>query len=256
MMSGHLNITGLGRVLRGTPTPADPFGLFVTKNGLQGWQSLNGRRREALARAVSHGEHDVPVRLPSRVVTVDGVAIGRGLELLQVLNSRVSSWGATGQRFPLTVDHLGQVLTADVRTLLADVEDNWTRRQGKYVAKFQVQFVAADPRRYGELEVAPKAGYATSIPVSHRGNFPAHVVVEIPSAPAAYTVQTPVGTFTVSGALAGETHRIDTKTGRVTRDGLWMQGVGRGPLWAVPEGDTWVHTLSVPGRVLIQTPFI
>lgn len=255
-MRNMLTITGLGRIVRGTPTQIERKGLFVLKNGLQGQQALSARRRDALARALSHGEHDVPVRLPARVTTLDGAAIERSLELLGKLTSRVSSWGATGERFTLTVDHMGQVTSARVRVMVADVEDAWERRGGLFVSRFQVQFLAADPRKYGATATLPGSGTSTSVPVFHRGNFPAAPVIEIPSAPSSYTITSPAGTFTVSGAAAGGTHRIDMRTGRVTRNGVWMQGVGRGPVWAVPEGAVWTHTLSAPGRVLIADTFV
>ncbi|MGX1932040.1 hypothetical protein [Microbacterium resistens] len=83
------------------------------------------------------------------------------------------------------------------------------------------------------------------------GNFPAFPVVEIPSAPAGYTIASSAGTFTVSGATAGGTHTVDLRNGRVRRNGTEMPGVGRGDLWAVPPHQSMKHTLSVPGRVRI-----
>ena len=73
-----LEVRGGGLVIRGAPSPSAETGLFVGRDGLQGWQGLPSRRREAMARAVCDGEFDVPVRLPARVITIDpGVILAR-----------------------------------------------------------------------------------------------------------------------------------------------------------------------------------
>lgn len=255
-MRNTLTIGGLGRFVRGTPTPDDQTGVFVKSGGLQGWEGLPAGRRETLSRAVSHGEHDVPVRLPARVITVDVWIIERTLYALRRESQRFRAWGATGDRFQLTVDHQGQVLHATVRRILAETGDTGVRWRRFYRGSGQVQFVAADPRQYGESHTYPETGTGTDLQVVHYGTFPAHPVIEIPSAPSAYTIMSPAGTFWVTGASAGGTHRVDMRTGRVTRNGVWMQGVGRGRIWAVPDGQPWPHTLSVPGRVLIDDTYV
>lgn len=254
-MDGILTISGLGRVVRGAPTADHQTGLFVGKNGFQGWEGLPAGRREALARAMGHGEHDTPVKLPSRVITIDGWIIAHTMLELRRFSQSVTGWGATGDRFPLLVDHQLQMLTAMVRRISAEAPDTGTRWGRFLKARFQVQFLAADPRRYGGGHIYPDAGSATSISVEHDGNFPAYPVVEIPAAPANYTITSPAGVFTVAGATAGGTHRVDLRTGRVTRDGVAMP-VGRGRLWAVPDGQRWTHVLSAPGRVLIEDTYV
>lgn len=255
-MRNTLTITGSGRTVRGTPTPENQTGIFVKRDGLQGWDGLPAGRRDALARAVSHGEHDVPVRLPARVITIDVWLIERSLFELGALSRRFRSWGATGDRFTLTVDHQGQELTATVRRISAEANDTGAR-WGRFLrAAGQIQLVAADPRQYGDASVFPASGTGTAMGVYHRGTFPAHPVIEIPSAPDAYAVTSPAGTFTVAGATAGGVHAIDMRTGRVTRNGVWMPGVGRGPLWAIPEGAAWLHNLSVPGRVRVVDTYV
>lgn len=252
-----LEIRGEGRVIRGAPTPAAETGLFVGRDGLQGWQGLPARRREALLRSLSDGGHDVPVRLPERVITIDPGIILADTEFdLQRWCDQVNGWGARGGRFPLTVKHLGQTLTATARVIQAEAVD-MQRRSGRHLrGSFSVQLVAADPRKYAEPVTYTIDTAGGFVWVPSWGNFPAHPVIEIPNAPSSYSVTSPGGTFTVSGVTAGGTHRIDMRTGRVTRDGVWMQGAGTGRLWAVPDGTQWQHFLSAPGRVIFRDTYV
>lgn len=248
-----LEIRAQGRTIRGHLLGRE--GLVVEPSGFQGWLGLPAGRRESLARAVEHGEHDVPVFLPSRVITVDGYAVADSEQSLGHLIDNLSGVGATGDRFRLTVDMHGDVKYADVRRVSC-VTDDPGFRGGSFIADFQLQLVAADPRKYGETRVLPESGTATSIQVFQYGNFPAFPVVEIPSAPSSYTISAGGKTFTVAGATSGGTHTVDMRTGRVYRNGVEMPGVGSGPLWAVPVGASWTHTLSVAGRVRIIDTYI
>lgn len=238
-------------------------GAVVAPGGFQGWLGLPAGRREALARAVQHGEHDVPTFLPSRVVTVDGyvfadseVEFGHEIE-------RLAGLGASGGRLQVSVEMHGESRFAEARRVLATVDDPGYRG-GALLAEFQVQFVFADPRKYGELNTYPgdllqpksPAATGTTFQVFHYGNFPAFPVVEIPSAPAGYSVSAGGKTFTVSGATAGGTHEVDLRSGRVFRNGVEMPGVGGGDLWSVPVGLGLTHTLSVPGRVKIPNTYV
>ncbi|MCB8043630.1 hypothetical protein JM654_03825 [Microbacterium oxydans] len=88
-----------GREILGRPHDlSKPWGLFVKKNGFQGWEGLPAGRREALARAVEHGEHDLPVYLPARVVTIDGLALPLTLHYC-----RNSATGSPDSARPATV---------------------------------------------------------------------------------------------------------------------------------------------------------
>lgn len=252
-----LEIRGDGRVIRGAPSSSAPTGLFVGRDGLQGWQGLPARRREALVRALSDGEHDVPVRLPARVITIDPGHILASSEFdMQQLCDEANGWGARGNRFGLTVEQLGQTLTSTVRVIAAEAYDRQRRAGGMLVGSWAATLVASDPRKYAPPVTYEVSSAGGSVWVPSRGNFPAHPVIEIPSAPSSYTVSSPGGVFAVTGATAGGTHRVDMRTGRVTRDGVVMNNIGRGQLWAVPDGTQWEHTLSVPGRVLIRDTYV
>ena len=91
------------------------YGLFVRRDGFQGWRGLPAGRREALARAVEHGEHDVPTFLPARVVTIDGLIIGDSEERVEHLSESVSGIGATGKRMHTVVKARGATRWANGR---------------------------------------------------------------------------------------------------------------------------------------------
>lgn len=236
-------------------------GAVVKPDGFQGWRGLPAGRREALARAVQHGEHDVPIYLPARVVTIDGVLLADSEEELEHLSDSFAGIGATGERNRFTVDARSKVSFADGRRVLCEVDDS---PGGSLEADFQLQVLFADPRKYGDTATLPgdtlnpknPAATATSIPVFHYGNFPAFPIVEIPSAPGSYTISAGGKSFAVSGAASGGTHQVHLRNGRVYRNGVEMPGVGKGDLWAVPPGVPLTHALSVAGRVKIANTFV
>lgn len=251
-MGDGLTIRGRGVTMRGTLGPGE-FGFVIKESGLQGWEGLPEGRREAVQRALSHGEFDVPVKLPARVITVDGHIIARSPFDLNRMAHQINGWGATGDRFPLTVELQGETLTSTVRCVRREAVDSGSRGGDFCAGEFQVQLIAADPRKYAAGDTYPAS---PSVWVPSRGNFPAHPIIEIPDAPSSYSVSSPGGTFSVTGAPAGGAHRIDMSTGRVTRDGVWLPDAGRGDLWAVPDGTQWQHTLSAPGMVLLRDTYV
>lgn len=244
-----------GREILGAPREgAITEGLIVKPGGFQGWQGIASTRREALARAVEHGEHDTPVYLGSRVVTIDGWVLASSEQDLSFLSDSLTGLLAAG-RTRVTIEHQGDSRWADGRVVLAECDDSGARGRLLH-SEFQLQMVFADPRRYGETIVHPTTGTATSISVAHRGNFPAYPVIEIPAAPAAYSISSPAGTFTVAGATSGGTHTVDLRRGRVFRNGVEMPDVGHGDLWTVPPGRAMTHVLSAPGRVRILNTYV
>lgn len=255
MLPVEINVDG--REILSTPLDrTKPAGLVLKPDGLQGWQGLPAGRREALARAVEHGEHDVPVYLPSRVVTIDAWVLAENEIDLGERSEGVLGIGGAGDRIRTVVGMYGTRRWADGRRLLCEFDDSGIRNDGMLYGSFQLQLVFADPRRYGETNTFPREDLATSISVAHFGNFPAYPIIEIPSAPAAYSISSPAGTFAVAGATAGGTHTVDLRRGRVFRNGVEMLDVGHGDLWTVPPGRGMTHVLSAPGRVRILDTYI
>lgn len=237
-------------------------GLYVRPGGFQGWEGISNTRRESLARAVQHGEHDTPVYLGTRVVTIDGQALASTEYDLTHLEDSISGLLGVG-RVEVTVGNRGRTLTARGRVTLAECDD--MGHSGPLLrSDFQVQLTFADPRRYGLTQTLPgdrlfppdPSATATAMDVFHHGNFPAFPVIVIPSAPSAYTITAGGRTFTVTAATAGGTHEVHLRNGRVYRNGVEMPGVGKGDLWAVPDNVSLRHFLSVPGRVKITDTFV
>lgn len=247
----HIRIAGR-EILGGLREPQRVRGLIVKPKGFQGWQGLSKVRRDALARAVEHGEHDTPVYLGSRVVTVDGWVFGDSAEEVGHLSDSLTGLFAAG-RTRVQITHQGKTLWADGRVVVAECDDSGA---DELVSEFELQVVFADPRRYGKTNVFPEVGVASAALVSHYGNFPAFPVVEIPAAPAAYTVSSEGRVFSVTGATAGGTHRIDLRRGRVYRNGVEMPGVGRGDLWTVLPGPATTFLMSAPGRVKVTDTYV
>lgn len=249
-----LEIRVAGREIRGDlREPRRVKGLIVKPKGFQGWQGLTSARREALARAVEHGEHDTPVFLGARVVTVDGWVLGTTpLEVGNLSDSLTGLFAA--ERTRVSVTHQGKTLWAYGRVVIAECDDSGA---DELVSEFELQMVFADPRRYGETSTFPETGTALAAQVNHGGNFPAFAVVELPGAPAAYTISSEGQLFSVTGATAGGTHTVDLRRGRVFRNGVEMPGVGRGDLWTVPPGlRRRTFTMSVPGRVKVIDTYV
>lgn len=245
----ELAISADGMQILGSPSRGvRQVGAVVKPGGFQGWQGLPAGRREALARAGGHGEHDVPTFLPARVVTVDAWVLADSASALGHLGDSLVSIGATGDRFRFSVSMYGETRWAYARRISAEFDDSGARR-GDYRGEFQLQVVCADPRKYGEIREFPSRGFP--VPVFHQGNFSAFPEIEVREAPSSYSVTSPGGTFTVSGATSGGTHVIDMRTGRVFRNGVEQFDVGRGDLWSVPRGAVWEHTVSAPGVIRI-----
>ncbi|MGN7861451.1 hypothetical protein ACTJI8_12795 [Microbacterium sp. 22303] len=248
-----LRIQAERATILGHPDPADrrPAGLFVGRDGFQGWDDTPDAVREAIARAGAHGEYDLPVFQAARVFSVDGHAIAWSDQTLDNLHDIVTGVGAAGGRFQVTVTHRGQPLRAFARRGGKALFQDLGFRTGRRRASFQLQFVAADPRKYGE-----EHSFHAGAEVFHRGNFPASPVLEVTGPTPAYTIGTSIGrSLTIGQSLsAGQVHRIELRTGRLYRNGVLQTGaITAGGMWAVPPGIPGVvHTITGPGTLLVR----
>ncbi|GAA4774674.1 hypothetical protein [Microbacterium gilvum] len=209
--------------------------FVITPGGLTGWFGGASMRREETARPYAHGAFDAPGFLPARVVGITGTALASSEDILERMLLHLSGLGADGSKKRLTVqDDRGDATWADVRLASCQID----RHPSGMEADFEVQFWAPNPRRFGAERSFPPGT------IYHDGNFEAAPTFTITSAPAAYTITSPAGSFVVSGATAGGTHVVDMRTGRVARNGVLMLGVAAGPTWAVPPGPGWVHSIN------------
>ena len=248
-----LRIQAERATILGHPDPADrrPSGLFVGRDGFQGWDDTPDAVREAIARAGAHGEYDLPAFQAARVFSVDGHAIAWSDQGLDTLHDIVTGVGAAGSRFKVTVTNRGRTLHAFARRGGKALFQDLGFRTGRRRASFQLQFVAVDPRKYGTERTYPAGAEAIQ-----QGNFPASPVLEITGPTPAYTIGTSIGRQLVIGQAlaAGQTHRIELRTGRIYRNGVLQIGaITAGGTWAVPPAVPGVvHTITGPGALLVH----
>ena len=221
------------------PASARPTGLFVGKgeDAFSGWDDGAAVRSESIPIPNGHGEFDVPVLNGARSVSIDGLAIADSEAELGHLRSQVVGVGADGSRFLLTVEHQGQTLWAYARLATKARFKDAGARHGAIHAKFLLQFVCRNPRKFGETRTFDPAA---SITAYHYGNFPATPVLTVEGSSAGgYTVTGPEGrTFVVTQALvSGTPHTIDMATGRLIVGGVVVVGgIGTAQTWTVPPG--------------------
>lgn len=212
----------------------DPEGLTGVFGGLE-------PRRNESPRPLADGSFDAVTFMSARVVGIEGHILASSEASLMARIDQLNGLLSDGSMGRLSVqDDHGNVTWMDVRLAAAT---KVSRLPSGLEATYQVQFWAPDPRRYGELR-----SFSNGNGVFHRGNAPAFPVVRIGSGGASYDVTWQGRTFRVSGAPSGGTHRIDMRTGRLTRNGAPVLGaVTRAETSALPPGARWGYSLS-PNR--------
>ena len=206
----------------------------IETGGLRGWLDGVDSRRDAAARPSAHGDYDVPTFLSGRVVSITGLVLTSTPEAYEAAVAALHALLADGTSAELSVEQASGTLTAMVRRSGApDIVD---LVYGE-VARYRVQFWAADPRRYGVSHTfGPGASLTT---VAHDGNFPATPVVTVAGpVTAPYTVASQGHSFTVTQSLgSGEEHTIDMGSGWVYLDGVLQSGVTSAhDVFLVPPG--------------------
>lgn len=234
--------------------------FFDLDDGFTGWTDGPGVRRSQTELVSAHGSFDLPGYRDSRVVTISGDCLTDGPEDQQWHRNRLMGVLADGGRGRLTVDDQGTTLWADVR--LAGDPQFRVALYGER-ARYQIQFWAANPRKFGAVNVftAPQNG---TVAVRHYGNFPAtpDIWVDGVSAPVAgqnYAVEAFGRRFLVSRPLlADHPHRLDFTTGHLIVDGVvTVGGVLEADTWSVPGGSEVGHKLNMPhgtGTMTVHLP--
>ena len=211
-------------------------GFVVGPDGWSGWDGGVSIRRDETPRPNGHGVFDAPGYLGGRLVAISGHILGKTPADTVNLAARLTGLLADGSKARLVVDTGSEVTWADVR--LADQTQVTVWGSDPRVADFMVQLFAPDPYRYGEVRSFP-AGAAF-----HRGNTGAWPVIEVEGPSSGWTVTYGGNTVTVTQSLtSGQTHRYDTRTGRLTRNGALQAGaVSVAAFGAHPPGKALTYT--------------
>lgn len=239
-----------GLQILGVPDELQPRveGLFVAPDGFEGWDDSGDARRESVERPGEHGEFDLPVLQGSRVFSIDGHALAWSESELGHLRSQVTGLGADGSSLQFTVDHQGQTLWANARRSGRTQFRDAGVRHGLHRARFLLQFVAANPRKYGEVRE-----FAAGEVAVQYGNFPATPQLLVGAGTGAYTITGPAGRVVTVTAPPAATHVIDFGAG-----GLFLNGIRQPNTisvyqpWQVPVGLPGVTASITGARSLVQ----
>lgn len=215
--------------------------LFTVEHGaLSGWFESPGVRRDDSPRPLGDGSFTAPTYRSGRSVAWSGLILTESpWEQRRAMEQLAGMCSGRGL-YRLTVQHESDPTWTDVQ--LVQPPEVQVEAYGR-VARYDVEVFAPRARRYGELR-----SFSNGNNVFHRGNAPAYPVVVIPDAGASYTVSAGGQSFVVSGATSGGTHRIDLRTGRLTRNGTVQTGVvTRAESWTVDPGDRMTFSLA-PSR--------
>lgn len=215
-----------------TGSPLARSGFVIAPDGLTGWAESTAGRDNGGDRPNAHGSFDVPMYRQARSITATGHILADSPEELEAMRDRITGLLSDGESGRLAVQTVNDTRWADIRVVSARAPEI-----DKRTASFIVQMVAADPRRYGEVN---PFGPGTSLQVFHRGNTPAIPTIRVTgSMPSGYKITGPGGReYVVSQALSGgQTHEIRMRTGWLYRNGaLQRAAVSRMQTWAIPPG--------------------
>lgn len=234
--------------------PSDIDDAFVIEpGGLQTWLGSGQVRREDTARPTRHGSFFAPGFLSAKVTPITGHILAGSEATLKAKRRQLEALLVGVDTARMTVDDgEGLITWADVG--LAQQGAVREFGDGSHSASFSIQVWSPDPFRFGELRTY---GPAASVTAFHRGTVPAVPVIEVTGAGTAFTVTSPGGTYQVSGATAGGTHRIDMRNGWLYRDGVLVENASvSADTWSIPPGERWAHaTSSGQVRVLVHDTY-
>lgn len=245
----RINVGGVPILGRPERLTSRVEGLFVGPEGFNGWDDGVDVRRESVERPAAHGEFDLPVFNGSRVISIDGHALAWSEFELGQLRNRIMGVCADGGRQQMTVEHQGEALHATVRRGSKPTFVDAGVRHGMMRARFAIFLVAADPRKYGEVNDFPAGTVAVN-----RGNFPATPRLLVGAGSGGYTVTGPNGRQVIVGSAPAGAHYIDFASGGLfTNAGVRQVGaVTVYQPWTVPPGVPGVSASISGSRSLVQ----
>lgn len=235
---------------------SDEYGYWIEKGGWDGWETAPSASDEDTARPLAHGTTNGPQYLDAREVVQSGFFRARSVDELGKMALNLSRLLADGGTEKVSVRQNGLWLSATARRGITQPKIVTESDGYLHVGEYEITYRMPDPRKYGtSLNEVPTRELGVPLAIGHKGNFDAFPVYEFLDPPSSYTVTSEFGTLTVSGVPAGGKHRVDSRTGRVTRDGVAVGSV-RGRLWTIPPGRTIDHILSIPGWVITPDTYI
>ena len=200
---------------------------------MSGWDESPDMRRDTEDRPLQHGAFDATGYLSPRTVSLSGVILGESPRDLQHAVRRLNALLADGGDAVMTVQDALGPLWARVRRASAPAMK--VRGEAPSIADYQVQFWAPDPRRYGQL----REFAGVQVVPFHYGTMPAIPEVLVTGTfPQGYTIGYGPRAFIVTAPLAaGQTHRIDMRTGWVYRGSTQLVGaVAAAEVLRIPPG--------------------
>jgi len=222
-------------------------GFFLAPDGYEGIESGADMRREDLDLPVAHGSYALGGKLSDRVISLSGTAVADSPEALAAMGRTFTALLADGGRGLLKIGQNELNLWTEVG--LASRTKFITDGLDLKAADFQIQFTAADPRLYGDINRFGPVPVGSILTLSHRGTFPASPRFTINGASAGgYTIGGPDGKqFVVTQPLvAGIPHVVDFRNKRLYVNGVRvLGGVGNATTWLVNPGlPTTVVTIT------------
>lgn len=216
-------------------------GFYVDPDGFTGWDDGVDVRRELHAIPQGHGAYDLPGFLEPRVFGVAGKCYADSDQKLEWWRGALTGLFADGDSGRVVVENRGLTTWANAR--LATRTEFAKIPGGALMARYRIQFWAANPRKFGEART-----FDGGVPAYHYGNFTAAPVLMVSGAsPSGYTINGPAGKqYVVTQALvSGHPHTIDMATGLLEVDGVVVfGGVSRADTWAIPAGAQVTMTVS------------
>lgn len=222
-------------------------GFLISPDGFEGLDSGVDMRRDDLDLPAAHGSYRLPGFLDSRAISLSGVAVASSPEALGAMGRRLTALLADGGPGLLKLKH--QELNVWTEVALASRTQFVIRASNPWLADFQIQFTAADPRLYGDINRFGPVPVGSILTLSHRGTFPASPRFTINGASAGgYTIGGPDGKqFVVTRPLvAGVPHVVDFRNKRLYVGGVRvLGGIGNATTWPVNPGlPTTVVTIT------------
>lgn len=224
------------------------YGLHVDEvDGL----SVGEVQEVGVAQYNGAGQYDLDnvIREP-RIITISGVAVARSMAELGFIEERMRAClittSAVGQ-FSWT--EYGRSLDCDVRRYRGW---RFSRIGSTGAAEYTARFRAPSQLVYGESK---DYGPGTSLVVVNRGTYPAWPVIEVTgSMPSGYRVVANNRSYIVTrGIAAGETHRIDMRTGLLSIGGVPQVGASSAPRkLSAPVGPTTFYITPASGSGAIR----